>query len=67
MTGNDRYRVVAMIPTEIFVNADSAEEAAATMKWLFEQYPTVEMLASTEYDSYTDAPPKIMTVEQHVE
>lgn len=63
-TTNSRYRIVAMIPTEIFVDAADVDDAASIMDWLFEQYPAVSYPASSESDSALNASPRVITIER---
>lgn len=57
------YRIVAMIPTEMYVDADDIEEAYGSIDWLFQQYPPVDAPVSTESDRRTPMAPRILTVE----
>ena len=57
------YRIVAMIPTEMYVDADDIEEAYGSIDWLFEQYPPVDAPVSSESDRRTPMMPRILTVE----
>jgi len=58
-----KYRVVAMIPTEIYVDAVDEYEAQGSLEWLFEQYPEVDAPASDKLDNRMTMMPRIMTVE----
>lgn len=37
------YRIVAMLPTEFFIDVDTIAQAQQTMKWLGAQYPSIEI------------------------
>ena len=58
-----KYRVVAMIPTEIYVDAVDEHEAQGSLEWLFEQYPEVDAPVSDTTDNRSAMMPRIMTVE----
>ena len=62
-SGKSRYRVVAMIPTEMYIDAENEQEACGSMQWLFEQYPGVDAPSSDKGDSRMDMGPKILTIE----
>ena len=59
----NRYRVVAMIPTEMYIEGVNAEDAYASVDWLFEQYPEVDAPASDTSDNRTPIMPRVMTIE----
>lgn len=59
----NRYRVVAMIPTEIYLDAETVDDAASMAEWLLEQYPMVDMPMSSENDTVGVVPPKVLTIE----
>jgi len=58
-----KYRVVAMIPTEIYINGTSTEDAYSTMDWLFEQYPGVDAPMASESEHRAPLAPRVMTIE----
>lgn len=58
-----RYRVVAMIPTEMYIDAEDEHDASASVDWLFEQYPGVDAPAADKSDNRMDMGPKILTIE----
>jgi len=58
-----RYRVVAMIPTEIYIDGTSAEDAYSTVDWLFEQYPGVDAPMASESEHRAPLAPRVMTIE----
>jgi len=62
-----KYRLTALLPTEMFVEAEDATEAKDSIEWLFDQYPTVDAPLSDTGDSRMDISPRIMTVEQSTE
>ena len=62
-TNNRKYRVVAMIPTEIYIDGTSAEEAYSTVDWLFEQYPGVDAPMASESEHRAPLAPRVMTIE----
>jgi len=62
-TANRKYRVVAMIPTEIYIDGTSAEEAYSTVDWLFEQYPGVDAPMASESEHRAPLAPRVMTIE----
>jgi len=59
----NRYRVVAMLPTEVYLDAETIDDAASMAEWLLDQYPTVDMPMSTEKNIYGAAVSKIVTIE----
>jgi len=59
----NRYRVVAMLPTEVYLDAETVDDAASMAEWLLEQYPAVDMPMSTENNIYGSASSKILTIE----
>lgn len=59
-----RYRVVAMIPTEMYIEADDPDDAHSSIEWLFEQYPEVDAPVSSESNNRAPMFPRIPTVEQ---
>ena len=64
-----RYRIVAMLPTEMYVDGDSVEAATNTVSWLTSEYPGVEYPVSdspTNTDTRT-AMPKVLSVEESSE
>jgi len=62
-TTNRKYRVVAMIPTEIYIDGSSAEDAYSTVDWLFEQYPGVDAPMASESEHRAPLAPRVMTIE----
>jgi len=62
-SNKNRYRVVAMIPTEMYIDAEDEYDACGSMEWLFEQYPGVDAPSSDRGDSRMDMVPKILTIE----
>lgn len=60
----NRYRIVAMLPTEVYLDAETIDDAASIAEWLLEQYPTVSMPMSTENDIYGAATSKVITIEK---
>ena len=60
----NRYRVVAMIPTEVYIDGDSIEDATASVDWLFQQYPAVDAPISSAGEARGSMEPKVLTVEQ---
>ena len=62
-SNKNRYRIVAMIPTEMYIDAENEQEACGSMQWLFEQYPGVDAPSSDKGDSRMDMGPKILTIE----
>ena len=58
-----QYRVAVLIPTEMYIDADSLEAAKTSVEWLLDQYPPIDAPASTESNTRMDIFPKIMTVE----
>jgi len=62
-SSKSRYRVVAMIPTEMYIDAENEQEACGSMQWLFEQYPGVDAPSSDKGDNRMDMAPKILTIE----
>ena len=59
-----QYRVAVLIPTEMYIDADSLEAAKASVEWLLDQYPPIDAPASTESNTRMDISPKILTVEE---
>lgn len=59
----NRYRVVAMIPTEMYIEGTDAEDAYASVDWLFEQYPEVDAPVSDASDTRAPIMPRVMTIE----
>ena len=57
------YRIVSMIPTEIYISADSTEEAYESIDWLFRQYPAVDAPIASESDTRSPMMPRILTIE----
>jgi len=62
-TNNRKYRVVAMIPTEIYIDGTSPEDAYSTVDWLFEQYPGVDAPMASESEHRAPLAPRVMTIE----
>jgi len=62
-SNKNRYRIVAMIPTEMYIDAENEQEACGSMQWLFEQYPGVDAPSSDKGDNRMDMGPKILTIE----
>lgn len=60
-----QYRVTALIPTEMYIEADEPSMAKTSVEWLLDQYPAIDAPASTESDTRMDIAPKIMTVEEY--
>lgn len=60
---NSRHRIIAMIPTEIYVDAVDSYDAASIMEWLFEQYPSVSYPVSSETNSVMEATAKVLAIE----
>jgi hypothetical protein len=56
-----------MLPTEIYIDAETLDDAKSSVDWLFDQYPTVPCPVSSESDSTANAVAKIMTVEEVTE
>ena len=42
------YRIVAMIPSEMFIDVNNEQQAHETMKWLQAQYPSVSLSGNGE-------------------
>jgi hypothetical protein len=65
-TGNavkNRYRAVVMIPTEMYIEGVDAEDAYASIDWLFEQYPEVDAPVSDQSEARGPIMPRVMTIE----
>lgn len=62
-----QYRVTAMLPTEIYINAETLDEAKSSIDWLFDQYPSVPCPVSPDSDSTMNSVAKVMTVEEVTE
>lgn len=62
-----RYRVTAMLPTEIYIDAETIDDAKASVNWLFDQYPSVPYPVSPDSDSTMNSVAKVMTVEEVTE
>lgn len=37
------YRIVAMLPTEMYIEVENISQAQQTMKWLGTQYPSIDI------------------------
>jgi len=59
-----KYRLTTLLPTEMYVEADSPSEAKDSIEWLLDQYPKVDAPLSEKGDSRMDIRPRIMTVEE---
>jgi len=59
-----KYRLTTLLPTEMFVEANSPDEAKDSIEWLLDQYPTVDAPLSDKSESRMDIRPRIMTVEE---
>lgn len=61
-----RYRIVAMLPTEMYVDSDDIETAIETVNWLKAEYPGVEYPLSPDPDvvEIADARPVIICVHE---
>jgi hypothetical protein len=53
-----------MIPTEIYIDGTSAEDAYSTMDWLFEQYPGVDAPMASQSEKRAPMMPRVMTLEE---
>jgi hypothetical protein len=62
-----KYRVTVMLPTEMYIDADSMEEAKGSIDWLLENYPQIDAPMSSATDTTMKVAPKIMTVEEQLE
>jgi len=58
------YRIVAMIPTEIYIDADDIEDAYGSINWLIEQYPEVDAPIASESNNRAPMMPRVMTLEE---
>jgi hypothetical protein len=63
---SNRYRVVALMPTEMFIEGDDIDNAIETVNWLKAEYPGVEYSASSTEDdgALVNALPIVLSVEQ---
>lgn len=66
-----QYRIVAMLPTEMYVEGESIETAIETVNWLSSEYPGVEYpmidTITEGDDGLGKAMPKILSVEESTE
>ena len=63
----NRFRITAMIPTEMYIDADDIVQAKSSVDWLFDQYPSVRCPVSPDSDSTMNSVAKVMTVEEVTE
>lgn len=65
----NRFRITAMIPTEMYIDADDIVQAKSSVDWLFDQYPDVKYPASIDEDGSVtmSAIPKVIAVEEITE
>jgi len=62
-----QYRVTAMLPAEIYIDAETIDDAKASVDWLFDQYPSIPCPVSSESDSTMNSIAKVMSVEEVTE
>ena len=62
-----QYRVTVMLPTEMYINAESMDEARNSIDWLLENYPQIDAPMSSATDTTMKVAPKIMTVEEQLD
>jgi len=48
MPTKTNYRIVAMIPTEVFIDVNDIEQANKTMEWLKQKHPSVSLSGNGE-------------------
>ena len=62
----NRFRITAMIPTEMYIDADDIVQAKSSVDWLFDQYPDVKYPGSIDEDGSVtmSAIPKVIAVEE---
>jgi len=61
-----RYRIVALLPTELYVDSDDINTAIDTVNWLKSEYPGVEYPLSPDesVSEIADARPVIICVHE---
>ena len=62
-----QYRATLMLPTEMFIDADTLEEAKGSIDWLLENYPSVDAPVSSSSDSVMKVAPRILSVEEQLD
>ena len=61
-----QYRATLMLPTEMFIDAETLEEAKGSIDWLLENYPHVDAPVSSANDSTMKIAPRILSVEEQL-
>lgn len=62
-----KYRITALLPTEMYVDAESEYEAKESIQWLLDQYPTIDSPISDSNEIRLPLEAKIVTVEEDVD
>ena len=62
-----QYRATLMLPTEMFIDANTLEEAKGSIDWLLENYPSVDAPVSSASDSVMKVAPRILSVEEQLD
>jgi len=62
-----QYRATLMLPTEMFIDADTLEEAKGSIDWLLENYPSVDAPVSSSSNSVMKVAPRILSVEEQLD
>ena len=62
-----QYRATLMLPTEMFIDANTLEEAKGSIDWLLENYPSVDAPVSSSSDSVMKVAPRILSVEEQLD
>lgn len=66
LSGEDSrsYRVVAMLPTEMYIDADDLESAEIAASYYIDGYPTVSYPMAVTADIEGNAGAKVLSVEE---
>lgn len=62
--GSRSYRVVALLPTEIYIDADDIDSAEVAASYYIDGYPTVDYPMSSTGSTTGEASAKILSVEE---
>lgn len=67
LSGEDSrsYRVVALLPTEMFIDADDIESASVAVSYYIDGYPSVSYPIATSSGVQGEAGAKILSVEEN--
>jgi len=66
LMSNNRYRVVALMPTEMYIEGVDIDNAVENVNWLKAEYPGIEYSISSDEDADTlvNALPVVLSVEK---